>query len=215
MTDERAQLGQHWERVYSSKSVNEVSWYEPTPETSVRLVLSEGVPDSVIDVGAGASTLVDELLERGVPRVTALDLSLSALSLVHHRLEELGNRLTTIVGDVLTWRPDETYDVWHDRAVFHFLTDDDDGAAYVRQVRLAVAPGGLVVVGTFAEDGPEQCSGLPTRRYSAQSLAEVFGTDFTLVHSERIEHHTPWDTVQPFTWVVLRAPDSDPAQPLR
>ena len=195
----------HWEGVYASKAPDEVSWYEPTPETSVRLVLSQGMPDSVVDVGAGTSLLVDELLERGVPRVTALDLSVSALSLVHHRVDVLANRLTTVVGDVLTWVPEETYAVWHDRAVFHFLTDPGERTAYVAQVRRA-APGGLVVVATFASDGPEQCSGLSTCRYEATDLHEVFGSDFELLHGEHVEHTTPWGTVQPFTWVVLRAP---------
>ena len=215
MTDERSNLGQHWEQVYSSTAPDEVSWYEPTPETSVRLVLFDGVPRSVIDVGAGASTLVDELLLRGVPAVTALDLSLTALSLAHHRVDDLANRLTTIVGNVLTWQPDEVYDVWHDRAVFHFLTDVAERASYVDQVRRAVVPGGLVVVGTFAEDGPERCSDLPTVRYTAAGLAAVFGPDFELTHHERVEHHTPWNTVQPFTWVVLRALDSGTDTALR
>jgi SAM-dependent methyltransferase len=198
-----------WEQVYSTGPADGVSWFEPMPETSLRLVLSQGVPESVIDVGAGTSTLADELLARGVGHVTALDLSLRALSLVHHRLEELASRFTTVVGDVLTWTPDETYAVWHDRAVFHFLTEPDEQAAYVAQIRRVLAPGGLLVVGAFAEDGPDVCSGLPTCRYDAESLAAAMGGGFETVLTERSEHRTPGGEIQPFTWVVLRAQMSD------
>ncbi len=198
-----------WEHVYSTRPADGVSWFEPMPETSLRLVLAQGTPDSVIDVGAGTSTLADELLTRGVPHVTALDLSLRALSLVHHRLEELASRFTTVVGDVLTWTPDETYDVWHDRAVFHFLTDPAEQAAYVAQIHRALAPGGLLVVGTFAEDGPQICSGLPTSRYDAESLVATLGAGFETLLTERSEHRTPDGEIEPFTWVVLRAQMSD------
>ncbi len=196
---------QHWEGVYAAKAADEVSWYEPSPATSVRLVTADRLPGSVIDVGAGASRLADELLELGVARVTALDLSVSALALVHHRVEEHATRLTTVAADVLTWVPDTTYDVWHDRAVFHFLTEPADRATYADQVR-RTAPGGRVVIATFAPDGPETCSGLPTCRYDAAGLAEALGPGFVLLHDERVEHVTPWGTVQPFTWVVLQAP---------
>lgn len=196
--------GSHWEGVYASKPATEVSWFEPTPATSLRLVLTDGVPSTVIDVGAGASLLADALLDAGVDHVTLVDLSLSALALVSARLDERANDVTTVAADVLTFELGESFDVWHDRAVFHFLTDAADRAAYVGKAAAHVRPGGLLVVGTFAEDGPEQCSGLPTQRYDAASLAAEFGEVFALVNSERIEHHTPWDTVQPFTWVVLR-----------
>ncbi|HQR26998.1 MAG TPA: class I SAM-dependent methyltransferase [Nocardioides sp.] len=199
MTDRTA----HWDAVYAAHAPDSLSWYEPTPETSLRLVLSQGLPRSVIDIGAGASTLAEALLERGVPRVAVLDLSVRALSLAEHRAAELGRHLTTIAGDVVHWVPEETYEVWHDRAVFHFLTDPADRAAYLERVRAAV-PRGLVVVGTFAEDGPERCSGLPTARYSPAALQQAFGEDFELLHAERTEHHTPSGAVQPFTWGVLR-----------
>lgn len=201
----RGSVGGHWEDVYATRSPDEVSWYEPSPATSVRLVTAGGLPGSVIDVGAGASRLADELLHLGVPRVTALDLSVSALALVHHRVEENASRLTTVAADVLAWTPDAAYDVWHDRAVFHFLTDPADRSAYAEQVR-RTAPGGRVVIATFAPDGPEMCSGLPTCRYDAAGVAEALGGDFGLLHGERVEHVTPWGTVQPFTWAVLEAP---------
>jgi SAM-dependent methyltransferase len=170
----------------------------------VALVLTDGVPATVIDVGAGASGLPDALLDAGVGRVTLLDLSMGALALTSARLGERANAVTTVVGDVLTHDFDEQYDVWHDRAVFHFLTEPEQRAAYARQVRRAVVPGGLVVIGTFASDGPETCSGLPVARYDAEALASELGEGFDLVESRRAEHHTPWDAVQPFTWVVLR-----------
>ena len=126
-------------------------------------------------MGAGASMLPDALLDAGVDHVTLLDLSMSALALTAVRLDERANRVTTIVGDVLTAALDEQYDVWHDRAVFHFLVEPEQRAAYVAQVRRALAPGGLLVVGTFAEDGPEQCSGLPVARYDADALVAELG----------------------------------------
>ena len=194
----------HWETVYSSKGREHLSWYEESPDTSTALVLTGGVPQSVIDVGAGASMLPDALLDAGVEHVTLLDLSMSALALTSVRLEERANRVTTIVADVLTHDFDEQYDVWHDRAVFHFLVESEQRAAYVSQARSALAPGGLLVVGTFAEDGPESCSGLPVARYDAADLAAELGDGFTRVDARRAEHHTPWDSVQPFTWIVLR-----------
>ncbi|QBR91273.1 class I SAM-dependent methyltransferase [Nocardioides euryhalodurans] len=198
------QSSSHWEGVYAAKGREDVSWYEESPEVSTRLVLSDGVPGSVVDVGAGASTLPDALLDAGVEHVTLLDLSMSALALTSVRLDERANRVTTIVADVLTHAFDEQYDVWHDRAVFHFLVEPQQRAAYVGQVSRALAPGGLLVVGTFAADGPESCSGLPVSRYDTDALVAELGPGFTLVHTERAEHHTPWDSVQPFTWVVLQ-----------
>jgi SAM-dependent methyltransferase len=194
----------HWEAVWAEKGRENVSWYEETPTTSTELVLSGGVPRTVIDVGAGSSSLPEALLDAGVEHVTLLDLSMSALALTSLRLEERASRVTTIVGDVLTHDFDEQYDVWHDRAVFHFLVEPAQRAAYAAQARKAVTPGGLLVVGAFAEDGPEQCSGLPVARYDADALAAELGDGFTPITSRRAEHHTPWDAVQPFTWVVLR-----------
>lgn len=194
----------HWEQVYAEKGREDVSWFEETPETSARLILADGVPASVVDVGAGASTLPDVLLEAGVEHVTLVDLSLSALALTQARLDHLANRVDTVVGDVLAWTPDRTFEVWHDRAVFHFLTEESDRTAYGDVLRRALAPGGRVVVATFAEDGPEQCSGLPVCRYSVEDLAAELGEGFALVHAERVEHTTPWGTVQPFNALVLR-----------
>lgn len=193
----------HWDDVYGSKPLESVSWFEARPETSLRL-LTLAFPErgAVVDVGAGASFLVDGLLDAGWPDVTVLDVSSEALDLVRARLT--GRDVSYVVTDLLAWQPDQGYDAWHDRAVFHFLTARDEQRAYVGTAAAAVLPGGAAVLGVFAEDGPAQCSGLPTAGHSAEALAELFSGDFVLEHSEREEHVTPAGVVQPFTWVVLR-----------
>lgn len=206
MTDHTgADAAAHWEQVYAAKAHDQVSWYEASPDTSVRLVLGDGpVPAKVLDVGAGASMLPDALIEAGVGQVTLIDLSMRALALTQARLDHLANRAPTIVADVLTYPFVDTFDVWHDRAVFHFLTDPADRQRYADQVLQAVAPGGRVVLGTFAADGPTECSGLPVCRYTPAELVAEFEDGFEPTHNERTEHHTPFGTMQPFTWVVLR-----------
>ncbi len=204
-TDPRGEpSASHWEAVHAERGREDVSWYEETPTTSTELVLSGGVPRSVVDVGAGSSFLPEALLDAGVGHVTLLDLSMSALALTAVRLDDRAAQVTTIVADVLTHDFDERYDVWHDRAVFHFLVEPEQRAAYVARARSALVPGGLLVVGAFADGGPETCSGLPVARYDAEALAAAFGDDFEPVTARRAEHHTPWEAVQPFTWVVLR-----------
>ena len=191
---------QHWDDVYTSKEHGDLSWYQAIPATSVRLVTAATDAGNVIDVGAGASTLPDELVGRGYA-ITVLDVAPSAIDTVKRRL---GDRATYLVTDLLSWVPTATYDVWHDRAVFHFLTDPAAQAAYVALAATAVGPSGVIVLGTFAPDGPTVCSGLPTSRHDADSLALLFAADFALVSSEREEHLTPWGAAQPFTWVTLR-----------
>ena len=196
---------QHWDDVYATKGTDRVSWFQARPATSLRLLEAFGeTPPSLIDVGAGASTLVDELLVRGWTDITLLDISHEALDLVRTRLASRGLAATAVACDLLTWEPDRTYDLWHDRAVLHFLTQPQDRARYVETAARAVRPGGHLVIGAFAEDGPRHCSGLPTARYRPDELASVFSADFELVHSEREGHHTPDGTVQSFTWAVLR-----------
>lgn len=196
---------QHWDRVYEAHGSEDVSWFQPHPETSLRLIASVADPaSSVVDVGAGASTLADELLDRGWRDVTLLDVSAEALALVTARLAGRQPSVTAVVTDLLDWVPDRSYDLWHDRAVLHFLTDQHDRSRYVQTAAAAVRRGGHLVVGTFAEDGPSQCSGLPTARWSAADLEALFAEHADLVHAEREEHRTPGGVVQPFTWVVLR-----------
>ena len=194
---------EHWDRVYATKGGDDVSWYQAVPATSIRLVTAAmtatASPGRVVDIGAGASTLADELLARGY-EVTVLDVAPSAVASVNARL---GDRATYLITDLLEWQPETAYDVWHDRAVFHFLTDLSAQTAYVNLAARAVRAGGAVVMGTFAPDGPAACSGLPTSRHDADSLAALFADYFELVSSEREEHTTPWGAIQPFTWVTL------------
>lgn len=198
---------EHWERIYSTKPTNSVSWYQAHAESSLRLIRATGVANdgAIIDVGGGASTLVDDLLEAGFSRLTVLDLSGTALAAARERLGSRGSLVRWIEADVtkVDLPPDE-YDVWHDRAVFHFLTSADDRAAYVRAVSRSVKRGGHVIVATFAEDGPPQCSGLPVMRYGADTLHSEFGDTFALVSHEKEEHVTPFGKVQKFVYCYCR-----------
>lgn len=193
----------HWDGVYSSKPPTTVSWYEDHPATSLRLVTSAVPPDgAVIDVGAGASTLPDALLDQGYSDVTVLDVSAEALDLVKARLSQRTG-VSFVLANLLAWEPHRAYQCWHDRAVFHFLTDEKDQRQYVATAATAVAPGGRLVLGVFAEDGPTQCSGLPTARHAADNLADHFADHFVPRHAEREQHNTPSGAVQPLTWLVL------------
>ncbi len=202
MSDDADRTG-HWDDVYRGKQPDETSWFEVEPSTSLALIEGAVGPGTGIDVGAGRSTLVDALLARGWTAVTVLDLSAAALDAVHLRLGN-DDRVRFVVGDVLTAVPDAPVTCWHDRAVLHFLTDPTDRARYADLAATTVTPGGVAVIGCFAPDGPDACSGLPVKRASADELATMFASAFTLERAERIEHTTPWGAVQPFTWVVLR-----------
>jgi 2-polyprenyl-3-methyl-5-hydroxy-6-metoxy-1,4-benzoquinol methylase len=195
----------HWERIYRSRPADELSWFQTSPTTSVRLV-EAAVPGggSVLDVGAGSSSLVDVLLSESFEDLTVLDVSGTALDAVRTRLAERGQHVHFVQADLLDWEPVRTFDVWHDRAVFHFLTGPEDRSRYVHVAAAAVRAAGTLIVATFASDGPTHCSGLPVSRYDAGELAAEFETSFDLVHSEREEHCTPAGVVQPFTWAVLR-----------
>lgn len=197
----------HWDEVYRSKPADRVSWHQPSAATSLRLlapVLGPGAATrSVVDVGAGASVLVDGLLDAGCRDVTLLDLSAEGLAVTRARLGER-SEVAYVVTDVRTWRPGRHFDAWHDRAVFHFLTDPVDQAAYVATAAAVVAPGGVLVLGAFAEDGPESCSGLPTTRHSAPQLGELFADRFEPEVGERERHLTPSGSEQAFSWVRLR-----------
>jgi 2-polyprenyl-3-methyl-5-hydroxy-6-metoxy-1,4-benzoquinol methylase len=196
----------HWENVYSSKGENEVSWYQASPAPSLELIALAGLPRSaeVIDIGGGASRLVDSLLAEGFEHITVLDLSDAALNAARTRLGEKAAQVRWEVADVTTWKPSRTYDLWHDRAAFHFLTEPADQSAYVERLKKAVKAGGWAVIGTFALDGPERCSGLPIVRYDAASLSAILGPDFRLVDSRQHDHATPWGAVQRFQFSTFR-----------
>ena len=196
----------HWDNVYTTKGEKDVSWFQENPAPSLDLIaltgLSEGA--AMIDIGGGASRLVDDLLARKFRRLTILDLSGAALAAASERLGDRGADVQWVTADITTWEPAQAYDLWHDRAVFHFLTDQADQFAYVDRLKRAVSPEGHVIIGTFAPDGPERCSGLPVVRYDAASLARVFGSDFALIDARRHQHTTPWGAIQQFQFSTFR-----------
>ena len=196
----------HWENVYTTKNEKEVSWFEESPTISLDLIRATRVnlDAPIIDIGGGASRLVDALVDNGFEAVTLLDLSKTALAIAKARLGIRGAKVRWIVEDVTTWEPSETYQVWHDRAAVHFLTEPKDRAAYAERVARAVRPGGHVIIGTFAPDGPERCSGLPVVRHDAASLGEILGSAFELMESRRHAHQTPMGATQRFQFSRFR-----------
>lgn len=204
-------LQSHWERIYTTKQPTEVSWYQEHSALSVKMIREAGaqLSASIIDVGGGASILVDDLLDAGYRDITVLDLSTAALAAAKTRLGARGANVTWLHADILKAElPRHAYDVWHDRAVFHFLTAQEDRHAYVRAVLHAVRPGGIVIVATFADDGPTQCSGLPVMRYDAAGLHAQFGEPFELLAHEREAHHTPSGSDQKFVYCLCRKASS-------
>jgi SAM-dependent methyltransferase len=202
---------EHWDKVYSTKATNAVSWFQEHADLSLRLIRGTGVPADgwIIDVGGGASTLVDDLLTNGFTNVTVLDLSAAALSAARLRLGPRASAVRWLEADITRVNlPVRAYDVWHDRAVFHFLTAPEARAAYIRNVVRSVKSGGHVIVATFAEDGPTQCSGLPVVRYSADELHAAFGDRFSLLKHEKEAHQTPFGTFQQFVYCYCRKFDS-------
>lgn len=195
----------HWNDVYRTKGDNDVSWFEEVPRLSLELIGEHARPDSaIIDIGGGASRLPDALLAAGYADVTVLDISAEALARARARVQQAGREADWIVSDVTRWRPERTYDLWHDRAAFHFLTDPADRAAYRDVLDAALRGGGTAIIATFAPDGPEKCSGLPVVRHDGASIAAVLGSGFSLERELRHDHHTPWGSVQKFQFSVFR-----------
>ncbi len=197
----------HWEKIYTEKAPDAVSWYRRHLETSLALIEQAAASSSasVIDVGGGESTLVDDLLARGYQNITVLDISQTAIDANKKRLGEASERVHWLVADIMKVDLEScAYDVWHDRAVFHFLTVTSDRVAYVRQVARAVKPGGHVIVSTFGPEGPAKCSGLDVIRYDAESLHNEFGVHFRLLRSSKELHHTPFGTIQQFLYCYCR-----------
>ncbi len=202
---------QHWEQVYTTRASDSVSWFQEHAALSVRLINSTGLGKdaAIIDVGGGASVLVDDLVSEGYTDVTVLDLSSAALAVAKQRLGKCADTVHWMEGDITRADfPRYRFDIWHDRAVFHFLTDPADRHAYVVRVMEAVRPGGHVIVATFAEDGPEKCSGLPVMRYQPETLHDEFGQAFLLIGHEKEAHHTPSGTVQQFVYCYCRKVNS-------
>ena len=197
----------HWETIYTKKAPEAVSWYRPHLETSLALIAraADNKSASIIDLGGGESTLVDDLLARGFQNITVLDVSQVAIEATKKRLGEFADRVRWLVADIteVELQP-RSYEVWHDRAVFHFLTAPEERAAYVRQVARSVKPGGHVIVSTFGPEGPTKCSGLDVVRYDPESLHDEFGTSFRLVDSSKELHQTPFGTTQQFLYCYCR-----------
>jgi SAM-dependent methyltransferase len=204
----------HWEDVYASKADTAVSWYQPHAARSFAMIVS-AEPDRgspIIDIGGGTSTLVDDLLAAGYTDLTVLDIADTALAKAKARLGRDQARVSWVVADITRWRPARTYQVWHDRAVFHFLTDDTRQDAYIAALHAGTHPGSAVIISTFALDGPDKCSGLPVQRYSATTLAKRLGPTFALVGQASETHKTPWGSGQRFSYAAFRraAPREQP-----
>ncbi|MFT6785853.1 MAG: SAM-dependent methyltransferase [Glaciecola sp.] len=194
-----------WEEIYQSKAEAETSWFEDRPQVSLALIAATGATSNaaIVDVGAGASRLVDCLLDQGFLRITVLDLSETALAKARARLRD-DAPVEWVGANVLDWQPSRHFHVWHDRAAFHFLTDAADQQAYLRAMDRALVAGGHAIIGTFAPNGPEKCSGLPVARYDAALLAERLGPDYRLIRSLMHDHHTPWGSVQRFHFGLFK-----------
>lgn len=196
----------HWDAVYREKRSHSLSWFQKHPSLSVELITG-AAPNRdarIIDVGGGDSLLVDHLLEKGYRQVTVLDISGTAIERAQSRLGSRARDVRWVIGDALTVEAIGTYDVWHDRALFHFLVESRQRQQYVGAVMSAVVPGGAVIIATFAPDGPQFCSGLEVRGYDEASLAAELGEPFALYEARREAHHTPWDAEQRFVYASFR-----------
>ncbi len=195
----------HWDAAYEARGSTGVSWFQPTAATSIELIERLEIPKTaaIIDIGGGASVLADGLLDRGFTDISVLDVSKAALAEVRQRLGA-HSPLSLLQEDLLAWSPERPYDLWHDRAVFHFLVDSSHRETYLKTLRSALGPEGFVIMATFAADGPEYCSGLPVARYSSADLAMVLGTQFQVLEAFGDHHVTPAGVEQPFTWVAAR-----------
>ena len=197
----------HWEHIYESRAPTQVSWYQEHARFSLEYIRKTGIQktDAIIDVGGGASRLVDDLVADGYRQISVLDISAAALQLARKRLGTYAAAVNWMEADITQADlPAQAYDLWHDRAVFHFLTQAIDRQRYVETVRHAVRVGGHIILATFAPDGPERCSGLDVVRYSPESLHHEFGADFEMVDSTRETHHTPFGTEQTFIYCYCR-----------
>ena len=196
----------HWQSVYREKGENQVSWFQETPAISLELIraVRPKFDSAIVDIGGGASRLVDALVGQGYQDLTLLDVSENAISIAKLRLGERGAMVKSIVADVTQWEPTRHYDLWHDRAAFHFLTEPADRTAYVERLARALRPGGHAIIGTFAMDGPERCSGLPVVRYDAELLSATLGDSFAFVETRRHDHRTPMGGIQRFQFSAFK-----------
>lgn len=200
----------HWENIYISKQINEVSWYQPTPETSLDFVRQFDLPKSakIIDIGGGDSYFADHLLELGYEDITVLDISSVALEKAKHRLADRSGKIKWIVADAANFNASEKYDFWHDRAAFHFLTNENDILNYVKSAGENINENGILVIGTFSENGPTKCSGIEIKQYSEQTMTDRFKDKFERINCFKIDHTTPFNTIQNFVFCSFRRKNS-------
>ena len=196
----------HWEKIYTTKTLEEVSWHQPVPTTSLQFFTENNIPldAKIIDIGGGDSFLVDNLLELGYTNLSVSDISAAAIDRAKVRLGEKASKVTWIISDVTDFKPTESYDFWHDRAVFHFLTNESEIEQYRKLVADAVVSKGTLAIGTFSENGPLKCSGIEIKRYSENELIACFANDFEVVEHFQVDHQTPFDTIQNFTFAKFR-----------
>ena len=196
----------HWENIYQTKQLSEVSWFQPTPETSLSFLKQFNIPKlaKIIDVGGGDSFLIDNLLDLGYQDITVLDIAESALNKAKQRLGERGANVKWIVADAATFKPTEKYDFWHDRAAFHFLTQDQEIENYIESVQKGISSSGVLVIGTFSEQGPIKCSGIEIEQYSEKSMTERLAKFFEKIRCIVVDHKTPFDTIQNFIFCSFK-----------
>jgi SAM-dependent methyltransferase len=196
----------HWETIYQTKELKDVSWFQPTPETSLDFFKQFNVQKSakVIDIGGGDSLLVDHLLDLGYQHISVLDISEAAIDKAKQRLGERAKNVTWIVADAASFKPTEKYDFWHDRAAFHFLTDENEISNYLETARQSISPGGVLVIGTFSEHGPKKCSGIEIKQYSEETMTNRLQRFFEKIKCITVDHKTPFDTIQNFVFCSFR-----------
>lgn len=196
----------HWENIYSTKELKDVSWYQPTPTTSLEFLkqFNIGTTAKIIDVGGGDSYLVDHLLQMGYQDITVLDISSASLDKAKKRLGDSASKIKWVVADAATFQPTEQYDFWHDRAAFHFLTQDNEINNYIDTIRQHLKPTGVLVIGTFSEQGPKKCSGIEIKQYSEITMTERLQKFFEKVKCITVDHKTPFDTIQNFIFCSFK-----------
>ncbi len=196
----------HWENIYQTKELTDVSWFQPTPETSLDFFKEFNVATTakIIDIGGGDSFLVDYLLDKGHQDITVLDISAAAIEKAKNRLGDRAKKVKWIVADAATFKPEEKYDYWHDRAAFHFLTDEHEISNYIETAHQHMNPTGVLVIGTFSEQGPEKCSGISIKQYSERTMTQRLNKFFEKIKCITVDHKTPFDTVQNFVFCSFR-----------
>ncbi|WP_310991074.1 class I SAM-dependent methyltransferase [Aequorivita marina] len=197
----------HWENIYQTKELTEVSWFQPTPETSLGFIQETGVlkNDKIIDIGGGDSFLVDHLLDLGYQDISVLDISEAAIDRAKKRLGERAKLVKWLVSDITNFCPTEKYDCWHDRAAFHFLTDKKEVSKYVQIAKDNITQNGSLIIGTFSDNGPKKCSGIPIQQYTRKELEKLFSNSFQKIACKTIDHKTPFDTIQNFVFCSFKS----------